>query len=97
GAAGLTAAALKHHDSRESKDGKKERRRRHSNKSSRSRSASISESVEEQYYHERKEDVPPLPILQSELVGSELTRDSILSADTETHDRPSSRSSRGTG
>ncbi|OCK79148.1 hypothetical protein K432DRAFT_75808 [Lepidopterella palustris CBS 459.81] len=86
----LTAAALRHHDSRESKDDKKERRRRHS-RSSRSRSASISESVEEKY--QRKEEIPPMP-MQSELQSSELTRESILSADTE---RPVSRSSRGTG
>jgi hypothetical protein len=97
GAAGLTAAALKHHESRESrKEEDKDRRRRHS-KSSRSRSASISESVEQEYYHERHEEVPPLPILQSELQGSELTRDSILSAETETRDRPGSGSSRDTG
>jgi hypothetical protein len=97
GAAGLTAAALKHHDSREDKEERrKERRRRHS-KSSRSRTASISESLEEEQYERRKGTVPPLPILQSELQGSELTRDSILSAETETRDRPSSRSSRGTG
>ncbi|KAF2175104.1 hypothetical protein K469DRAFT_684440 [Zopfia rhizophila CBS 207.26] len=92
--AGLTAAALRHHDSRESKEDRKERRRRHS-RSSRSRTASISESVEEENL--LKEEVPPLPILQSELQGSELTRDSILSAETETRERPSSRSSRGTG
>lgn len=94
--AGLTAAALKHHDSHEEKADRKERRRRHS-RTSRSRTASISESVEEQRLEEQKEEVPPLPILQSELQGSELTRESILSADTETRDRPSSRSSRGTG
>ncbi|KAF2475452.1 uncharacterized protein BDR25DRAFT_301115 [Lindgomyces ingoldianus] len=93
--AGLTAAALRHHDSRESKEDRKERKRRHS-RSGRSRTASISESVE----GDRRQDrmaVPPLPILQSELQGSELTRESILSAETETRDRPSSRSSRGTG
>lgn len=94
GAAGLTAAALKHHNSREeSKEEKKERRRRHS-KSSRSRATSISESVGDDNL--LKAGVPPLPHLQSELQGSELTRDSILSAETETRERPSSRSSRGT-
>ncbi|KAF2731997.1 hypothetical protein EJ04DRAFT_353150 [Polyplosphaeria fusca] len=91
--AGLTAAALKHHDSRESKEDRKERRRRHS-RSSRSRTASISESIDALSI---QEDVPPLPIIRSELQGSELTRDSILSAETETRERPSSRSSRGTG
>ncbi|KAF2119373.1 hypothetical protein BDV96DRAFT_596107 [Lophiotrema nucula] len=91
--AGLTAAALRHHDSRESKEDRKERRRRHS-RSSRSRTASVSESIEEEHL---REEVPPLPILQSELIGSELTRESILSAETETRERPGSRSSRGTG
>ncbi|KAF2278877.1 uncharacterized protein EI97DRAFT_372491 [Westerdykella ornata] len=90
GAAGLTAAALKHHTSRE----EKKERRRHS-RSSRSRTASISESVEE--HHEEQLEVPPLPLLQSELQGSELTRDSILSAETETRERPDSSSSRETG
>ncbi|KAF2020153.1 hypothetical protein BU24DRAFT_477293 [Aaosphaeria arxii CBS 175.79] len=93
GAAGLTAAALRHHDSRESKMEKKERRRRHSHsRSSRSRTASISGSLNEDELR-----VPPLPILQSELQGSEMTRDSILSAATETRERPSSSSSRDTG
>ncbi|KAF4301177.1 hypothetical protein GTA08_BOTSDO07054 [Botryosphaeria dothidea] len=78
--AGLTAAALKHHDSEASLD-KKERRKRRSK--SRSRSASISESIGEESI---KGSVPPLP-MQSELHASELTRDSILSADTE---RPTS-------
>ncbi|KAH7130257.1 hypothetical protein B0J11DRAFT_247654 [Dendryphion nanum] len=95
GAAGLTAAALRHHDSRESKSDRKERKRRHS-RSSRSRTASISESAADEYDSELLGPVPPLPILQSELIGSELTRDSILSAETETRERPSSRSSRGT-
>ncbi|KAF2786708.1 hypothetical protein K505DRAFT_140006 [Melanomma pulvis-pyrius CBS 109.77] len=94
--AGLTAAALRHHDSRESKDERKERRKKHS-RGSRSRTASISESVEDDHYRSKHMAVPPLPILQSELQGSEMTRDSILSAETETRDRPSSRSSRGTG
>ncbi|KAF2087707.1 hypothetical protein K490DRAFT_65549 [Saccharata proteae CBS 121410] len=82
--AGLTAAALHHHDSMSSLD-KKEKRHRSSK--SKSRSASISESVEE----ERRDAIPPLP-MQSELHSSELTRESILSAETE---RPQSRSSKG--
>lgn len=94
GAAGLTAAALKHHNSRDSKEHKKERRRRHS-RSSRSRTTSISESIDDEHYQE--EDVPPLPLIRSELQGSDLTRDSILSAETETRERSGSRSSRGTG
>jgi hypothetical protein len=89
--AGLTAAALKSHTSYEEKEEERKHRKRHSSKSSRSRSASISESVEETY---RKEHVPPLPFNHSELIGSELTRDSILSAATETKGRPDSRDSR---
>ena len=90
--AGLTAAALKHHTSREEKE---EERKHRKHRSSRSRSASISESVEHE--HHVKAPVPPLPFNYSELHGSELTRDSILSAETETKERPSSRSSRSTG
>ncbi|CAI6342307.1 unnamed protein product [Periconia digitata] len=95
--AGLTAAALKSHNSREdqAEQRKDDRRRKHS-RSSRSRTASIAESFEGEYYEE-KADVPPLPILQSELQGSELTRDSILSAETETRERPDTSSSRETG
>ncbi|KAJ4373021.1 hypothetical protein N0V83_003312 [Neocucurbitaria cava] len=93
--AGLTAAALKHHTSREEKEEERKHRKHRSSRSSRSRSASISESVEEESL--LKERVPPLPFNHSELQGSELTRDSILSAETETKERPSSRSSRSTG
>jgi hypothetical protein len=89
--AGLTAAALKSHTSHEEKEEERKHRKRHSSRSSRSRSASISESVEDVYVKQR---VPPLPFNHSELVGSEMTRDSILSADTETRARPGSRDSR---
>ena len=84
----LTAAALKHHNSQEY-SGEKRERRKHS-RGSRSRSTSVAESIEEKY---QEESVPPMPLMKSELQGSELTRDSILSAETE---RPLSRSSRGT-
>ncbi|OCK86848.1 uncharacterized protein K441DRAFT_597464 [Cenococcum geophilum 1.58] len=84
----LTAAALRHHNSQEY-SGEKRERRRHS-RGSRSRSASVAESIEEKY---QEESVPPMPLMKSELQGSELTRESILSAETE---RPLSRSSRGT-
>ncbi|KAF1950636.1 hypothetical protein CC80DRAFT_426603 [Byssothecium circinans] len=98
--AGLTAAALKSHNSREDKEEeRKERRKKHSHshsRGSRSRTASIAESFEEEHFVEKME-VPPLPILKSELQGSELTRDSILSAETETRERPDSSSSRETG
>lgn len=72
----LTAAALRHHDSRSSVD-KKERRRRSSK--SHSRSVSYAGSTEEIF---NKHDVPPMP-MSSEIHGSELTRDSILSEQTE--------------
>ena len=96
-ASGLTAAALKTHTSREEeKAERKERRKRHSK--SRSRTASISESVGDEVFETPFQElsVPPLPILRSELQGSELTRDSILSAETETRERPESSSSRHT-
>ena len=72
----LTAAALRHHDSKSSVD-KRERRRKRSK--SHSRSASVAESTDEIFY---KHDVPPMP-MRSEIQGSEVTRDSILSEQTE--------------
>ncbi|EDU45090.1 hypothetical protein PtrSN002B_004443 [Pyrenophora tritici-repentis] len=97
---GLTTAALKHHTSREEKREEKEEERKHrkhrSSRSSRSISESVAESVREET--RVKERVPPLPFNHSELIGgSELTRDSILSAETETKERPPSRSSVSTG
>ena len=78
----LTAAALHKHQSQESIDEKKERRRRRAK--SRSRSDSLAES-----YEEREHDVaPPMPLM-SDINASEITRSSILSAETE---RPHSAS-----
>jgi hypothetical protein len=93
-ASGLTAAALKHHTSREEQAEERKHRKKHSSRSSRSHS--VSESVEQEEY---AKDVPPLPFIQSELQGSELTRDSILSAETETkgRSRSTSKSSHTTG
>jgi hypothetical protein len=88
--AGLTAAALKSHTSHEEKEEERKHRKRHSSRSSRSRSESVTESVEDVYVKER---VPPLPFNHSELM-SDMTRDSILSAETETRARPGSRDSR---
>ncbi|KAF2842027.1 hypothetical protein M501DRAFT_927647 [Patellaria atrata CBS 101060] len=85
GVAGLTAAALKHHDSQTSLDTKERRKKR---TKSRSRTASISETLDEE--RRSKEVIPPMP-MQSD-IQTDLTRDSILTADTE---RPASRSSRG--
>lgn len=78
----LTDAALSHHnlehnDSRSSTDREKRRRRR--SKGSRSRSASIAESAEEIF---NKHDVPPMP-MRSDIQSSDVTRDSILSEQTE--------------
>ncbi|KAJ9662015.1 hypothetical protein H2201_006304 [Coniosporium apollinis] len=87
-AAGLTAAALRHHDSISSTDTRdtRERRKKRSKSKSRSRTASISDLPEDW----NKEDIPPMP-MQSE-IPSDVTRESILTAETE---RPVSRSSRG--
>lgn len=89
--AGLSAPALGHHDTRESYDDTKPRRKI---KSSRSRSEEITESVEKDRH---KSFVPRLPLLSGELQGSDMTRESILSAETEIMGRPASRSSRGPG
>lgn len=81
----LTAAALKHH---ESKDEVSQRRKKRSSKSrsSRSRSNSIADTTDEAY--SRQEDIPPLP-MASRINDSDVTRDSIISASTE---RPEARS-----
>lgn len=96
GASGLTAAALKHHTSREEQAEERKHRKKHSSRSSRSRATSVADSVEQEEY---VKEVPPLPFIQSELHGSELTRDSILSAETETkgRSRSTSKSSNTTG
>lgn len=86
----LTAAALRHHDSRDG-ESREKRRKRRSSKShgSRSRSASVAENNEEVY---RKEDIPPMPFA-SAINESDVTRTSILSHATE---RPASRHSEDT-
>ena len=78
-AGALTAAALKHHDSISSVE-KQERRKRRTK--SRSRSASLAESKETLHTH--KHEIPPMP-MSSDIQGSEVTRESIL---TERTDRP---------
>ncbi|KAH8592788.1 hypothetical protein B0O99DRAFT_480813, partial [Bisporella sp. PMI_857] len=73
GVGALTAAALQKHHSQDSLEEKKERRRRRTKSRSRS----------DVSYEERAEElVPPMPLI-SEINSSELTRSSILSADTE--------------
>lgn len=84
----LTAAALNHHDlkhndSRSSIDREKRRRRR--SKGSHSRSASNAESTEEIF---NKHDVPPMP-MRSDIHSSDVTRDSILSEQTDVTLSPS--------
>jgi hypothetical protein len=82
GLGALTAAALHKHQSQDSLDEKQERRRRRTK--SRSRSDSMAES-----YEEREHDpAPPMPLM-SDINASEITRSSILSAETE---RPHSAS-----
>ncbi|RMZ84273.1 hypothetical protein DV738_g767, partial [Chaetothyriales sp. CBS 135597] len=77
GAAALTAAALKHHDSASTLESSRSRGKKRS-KSRSSRSASLAES--EEIFH--KHGVPPMP-MRSE-VETELTRSSLLSSNTAT-------------
>ncbi|KAL8935923.1 MAG: hypothetical protein Q9211_004438, partial [Gyalolechia sp. 1 TL-2023] len=79
----LTAAALRHHDSKSSVESRERRRRRRSK--SHSRNGSIAGSTEEIFY---KHDVPPMP-MRSDIHSSELTRESILSNRTEETASPS--------
>lgn len=78
----LTAAALKHHDSHSTLDLSEQPRRSSKGQSVRSRSGSINET--ELVF--QKHAVPPMPF-RSE-VETELTRDSILSQQTDTTDDP---------
>jgi hypothetical protein len=78
----LTAAALRHHDSRSDVD---QRERRKKRSKSRSRSVSVAESEEIFEKHE----VPPMP-MRSE-VDSELTRSSLLSQQTADTTTPTHR------
>jgi hypothetical protein len=84
-ALGLTAAAAAthHQRSKDSLDETKERRRER-----RAKSRSQSESLESHEGRKRHEVVPPMPLM-SDINASEVTRTSILSADTE---RPHSAS-----
>lgn len=84
----LTAAALRHHDSKDGDSREKRKKRSSKTKShgSRSRSASIQETTEEVY---RKEDIPPMPFA-SGINDSDITRTSLLSDATE---RPASMKS----
>lgn len=87
----LTAGALKAHDRShsEDRDRDRERRRKRSSKSrgSGSRSASIADTTEDTYALRPKEDIPPMP-MASGIHDSDLTRESILSVDT---DKPSAK------
>lgn len=83
GITALTTAALHSHQSQESLEGEKKERRRRRTKS-RSRSDSLAEVYEEQSH----KAIPPMPLM-SDVNASEITRSSILSAETE---RPQSAS-----
>ena len=78
----LTADALHEHRSQESLEGKKRRRRRNK---SRSRSGN---NLAETYEEHKEEEIPPMPLM-SDVNASDITRSSILSAETE---RPNSAS-----
>lgn len=89
----LGVKALKHHASSSSVERESPSRRRSSKGHSRSRTPSLTESrlreaTREEDVAENQHSIPPLP-MQS-MLDSDLTRDSILSAETE---RPHSRSS----
>ena len=79
---GLTTAALQHHDLKQSDSRStvesRERRRRRRSKSSHSRGTSVQEG-EDAF---TKQNVPPMPFT-SDVQSSDITRDSILSFDTE--------------
>ncbi|CZR59564.1 uncharacterized protein PAC_09458 [Phialocephala subalpina] len=83
GIGALAAGLLHKHQSQDSLDAERKERRRRRTKS-RSRSDSLVESYEEREH----ETVPPMPLM-SDINASEITRSSILSADTE---RPHSAS-----
>lgn len=83
GIGALTAAALHSHQSQESLEGERKERRRRRTKS-RSRSGSLAGVYEE----EKHQAVPPMPLM-SDINASEITRSSILSAESE---RPRSAS-----
>ncbi|MBE7179834.1 MAG: hypothetical protein INR71_01280, partial [Terriglobus roseus] len=82
GAGVLTAAALRHHNSMSSTDSYdvERKKKKRSKSKSRSRTASISEEPE--MLNVQQESIPPLPLMPSE-IGTDLTRASIQSAETE--------------
>lgn len=81
-AAGLAAAALNARSP--ASDDRRQRRKRRSESSARSRSLGR-ERYDEEFEEEEDAPAPPMPLMASELNNSELTRTSILSADS---DRP---------
>ncbi|KAI9716486.1 MAG: hypothetical protein M1828_007646 [Chrysothrix sp. TS-e1954] len=95
GASGLTTAALRSHDSQTSKDSTDSyERRQHEKRKRRSKRDSQTDSIantEEEYY--TKKNIPSMP-MASEMQDSDLTRESILSAETAETERPQSSSSR---
>ncbi|PQE26813.1 dim2-associated 1 variant 1 protein [Rutstroemia sp. NJR-2017a BVV2] len=87
GLGALTAAALEKHQSQEPVDEKKERRRRRKNHS---RGNSLGGELRED--RDRLDVVPPPMPLMSEINASDITRTSILSAETERPDSAHSAS-----
>ncbi|KAH6696904.1 hypothetical protein F5X68DRAFT_634 [Plectosphaerella plurivora] len=79
-AAGLAAAAL--NSKSPVSDDRKQRRRKRADGSVRSRSLGR-ERYDEVFEDEEEVPAPPMPLMASELNASELTRTSILSADTD--------------
>jgi hypothetical protein len=85
GLGGLVGGALAHSHSKESIEDRERSERRRRRTKSRSRSASLAEDYED---IRREEITPPMPLM-SDINASEMTRSSILSANT---DRPRSAS-----
>jgi hypothetical protein len=75
----LTAAALQHHDS-QSDVHERRKRRTTKSKGGHERSSSFTDTVDEELYLKEK-TVPPMP-MASRINDSELTRDSLMSADS---------------
>ncbi|KKA19900.1 hypothetical protein T310_6099 [Rasamsonia emersonii CBS 393.64] len=81
----LTAAALKHHDSKSTLDDTRERRKRRAK--SHTKSDSINDSDTDLIF--QKHNVPPMPLRSD--IDTELTRESLLSQRTEETETPTPR------
>lgn len=81
----LTAAALKHHDSRSSLDNRRERRKRRAK--GHTQSDSVDDADTDLIF--QKHNVPPMPLRSD--IDTELTRESLLSQRTEETEAPTPR------